>query len=247
MPKSRLVSSQPHLQVETRFWQAGNLKLVGVDEVGRGCLAGPVVAAAVLLPVNCKILPGVQDSKQVPKRQRAQLDWQIRQQALAVGIGAASVAEINQLNILWATYLAMYRALSRIGDYDHALIDGRPLPGNNPQKQSQNQRLQTYLKTQTALTELVIPNPLPHTAIVGGDASSYAIACASIVAKVRRDRFMGQLARRHPGYGWEQNVGYGTQQHLQALQTHGVTPAHRCHYAPIRQLLEQSPPGSLCP
>lgn len=201
----------PDLQVEQTFWQRGQLRLVGIDEVGRGCLSGPVVAAAVLLPAYCEPIPGVRDSKTLSAQRRQVLDQKIRQQAIAVGIGVASVAEIDQVNILQATYLAMQRALQRIGGYDHLLIDGRPVPVFEPEH---------------------------HTAIVDGDASSYAIACASIVAKVRRDRFMQHLARRYPGYGWEQNVGYGTKQHLAAIASLGVTPHHRRSFKPVQLALQ---------
>lgn len=202
----------PTLEVESQLWQQGLLKVVGVDEVGRGCLSGPVVAAAVLLPPYCSRLPGVCDSKQLTPAQRLVLFQLIRQQALTVGVGLATVTEIDQINILQATYRAMQRALSRIGSYDHALIDGRPIK-------------------QVGMGS--------YTAIVDGDASSYAIACASIIAKVRRDRFMQRLAQRYPGYGWERNAGYGTKEHLTALQKLGVTPWHRLSFAPVRQLQER--------
>jgi ribonuclease HII len=199
----------PTLVLETQLWQQGMLRVAGVDEVGRGSLCGPVVAAAVLLPAHCHPIAGVKDSKKLSLRQRLTLDSQIRQQAVAIAIGAASVAEIEEHNILQATYLAMQRALARIGPYDHALIDGRA-----PKK----------------------VNLGPMTAVIDGDAIAYSIACASIVAKVRRDRLLGQLAKRHPGYGWETNAGYGTAQHLKAIQDLGLTPHHRRQFAPIRQL-----------
>jgi ribonuclease HII len=203
----------PSLVLETRLWQQGLLNVAGLDEVGRGCLAGPVVAAAVLIPPNCQPIPGVQDSKKLSASRRQHLDQQIRQQAAAIAIGAASAREIEQLNILQATYLAMGRALERLiasAPYDHVLIDGR-----DPKR----------------------PQFGTYTAVIDGDALSYAIACASIVAKVRRDRFMTQLARRHPGYGWEKNAGYGTAQHLQALEKLGITPAHRRTFAPVQSFL----------
>jgi ribonuclease HII len=203
----------PSLALETTLWQQGRLRVVGVDEVGRGCLAGPVVAAAVLLPPHCQALPGVQDSKKISPLKRRQLAVQIRQQALVVAIGAASVAEIDQINILQATYLAMGRALKRIGGYDHVLIDGR-----DPKQ----------------------PQFGSYTAVIQGDAQSYAIACASIVAKVRRDQFMTQLGQRHSGYGWQKNAGYGTAQHLRALQTLGVTPAHRRSFAPVQAIVNKN-------
>lgn len=202
----------PTLTVESQLWSTGQQRVVGVDEAGLGSLCGPVVAAAVLLPVDCGQLPGVRDSKTLSARQRSQLYRAIHQQAQAIGVGAASVAEIDRLNVLRAAHLAMQRALGRIGGYDHALIDGR---------------------------DIVTLDLGVYTAIVDGDADCYAIACASIVAKVRRDRFMRRLANRYPEYGWQNNAGYGTRQHLQALQQFGITPWHRRSYRPIRRLLEQ--------
>lgn len=200
----------PSLVIERTLWSSGLLRVVGVDEVGLGSLCGPVVAAAVLLPPNCSTIDGVRDSKLLSVAQRDRLCLEITRQAIAVGIGAASVPEIELLNVLRASYIAMQRALARVGPYDHALIDGR------------------------AITRFDLGQ---HTAIVDGDASSYAIACASVVAKVRRDRFMKRLAVRYPGYGWERNAGYGTKSHLAALRSLGVTPWHRRTYAPVRHLL----------
>ncbi|WP_298611872.1 ribonuclease HII [uncultured Thermosynechococcus sp.] len=190
----------PSLIYEQTYWRQGYCRIVGVDEVGRGCLAGPVVAAAVILPVDCVPLPGVRDSKLLSGRQRSRLFAEICNQAIAIGIGSASVREIDQVNILQATYRAMARALARVAPWDHALIDGK--------------------LTKTAPFAKV-------TAIVGGDRHSYTIACASIIAKVWRDRLMAGLARHYPQYGWERNVGYGTPQHRQALIQYGPTPWHR--------------------
>ncbi|WP_460195236.1 ribonuclease HII [Thermosynechococcus sp. FA-CM-4201] len=201
----------PSLIYEQAYWQQGYCRVVGVDEVGRGCLAGPVVAAAVILPVDCVPLLEVRDSKQLSARQRSRLFAQICNQAIAIGIGSASVAEIDQVNILQATYRAMTRALARVAPWDHALIDGK--------------------LTKTAPFEKV-------TAIIGGDRHSYSIACASIIAKVRRDRFMARLARRYPQYGWERNVGYGTPQHRQALDQYGLTPWHRRSF--LKSLLDRN-------
>lgn len=202
----------PSIEVEDSLWERGLLRIVGVDEAGLGSLSGPVVAAAVLLPPNCSIIDGVRDSKTLTAAQRERLFVKIKDQAVAVGIGAASVAEIDQLNVLQATHLAMGRALARIGQYDHALVDGR---------------------------EITKFNLGPHTAIVKGDALSYVIACASIIAKVRRDRFMKRLSGRYPGYGWEHNAGYGTKKHIQAMWTLGITPFHRRTYAPVRKVLNE--------
>lgn len=206
------MAAMPTLDAEFALWKVGQLHIAGVDEVGLGSLCGPVVAAAVLLPPNCSMIDGVRDSKTLAASQRDRLFLAVKSQAVAVGIGAASVAEIDKLNVLQATYLAMSRALARIGPYDHALIDGR---------------------------EITKFNLGPHTTIVNGDASSYAIACASIIAKVRRDRFLKRLATRYSGYGWERNAGYGTREHLEAMSRLGITPCHRRTYAPVRKMIDR--------
>jgi len=201
---------QPDLSLEHSHWTCQRQRIVGVDEVGRGCLAGPVVTAAVLLPTDCQMLPDVTDSKKLTAKQREALYGKIKAQALRFSVGAASVAEIDEINILNATYLAMQRALQRIQPYDHALIDG---------KDTNKHDLGAY------------------TAVIGGDQRCYSIACASIMAKVIRDRLMQQLATKHPGYAWETNAGYGTKAHLNALDTLGITPWHRRSFAPIKQRL----------
>ena len=174
------------------------------------CLAGPVVAAAVIMPHAASFIAGVRDSKLVPTRQEREcLAREIRAVALAVGVGRASVREIDRLNILRATHLAMQRALVLVLPYDHALIDGNPIRG----------------------LELG-----SHTEIVDGDAKIYAIACASIVAKATRDRLMVRLAASHPGYGWERNVGYPTPEHRDALRHLGVTSHHRRDFGTVRLL-----------
>ena len=201
----------PTLVVEAALWQGGLLRIAGVDEVGLGCLAGPIVAAAVVIPVACPIIEGVRDSKLLSVGQRERLFPLIQSQALATSIGVASVREIDQINVLKASHLAMQRALSQVRPYDHALIDGR------------------------AIKQIDLGS---FTTLIDGDATSYAIACASIVAKVRRDRFMQKLANRYPNYGWERNAGYGTKQHLQGLQNFGITPWHRRSYAPVQAILK---------
>ncbi len=203
----------PDLRAEWRLWQDGRRLVVGVDEVGTGALCAPVVAAAVLVRPNTRKIAGVRDSKTLSLRQREMLVSEIQRRSLAWGVGAASVAEIERLNIYHASHLAMRRALRRIGPYDHVLVDGRKIVGFEGQVG-------------------------PYTSIVDGDASSYAIACASIVAKVTRDRLMRLLAVRYPGYGWERNAGYATRDHVDGLRTLGLTPFHRRTYQRIRQILE---------
>jgi len=192
---------------EHAHWDRGLTYLAGVDEVGRGPLAGPVVAAAVILPQGCWI-PGVTDSKQLTAAQRLELIGRIAECCVAFGIGAASAREIDRINIRRATALAMSRAIARLPvPADHLLVDGLPVP------------------------ELGVGT---HTAIVQGDGCVHCIAAASILAKVTRDRLMDRLARRYPGYGWERNKGYGTAEHLAALARQGPTPHHRTSFAPVR-------------
>jgi ribonuclease HII len=202
----------PTLAREWALWRSGARRVAGVDEVGMACLAGPVVAAALVVKPYCRKIPGVRDSKTLSLQQRERLYTEILARAAAVGVGAASVAEINRLNILRASHLAMWRALRRVQPLDHVLIDGR---------------------------EVRDIDLGPHTAIIDGDALSYAIASASIVAKVTRDRLMHQLAKRYPGYGWEHNVGYGTRRHLQGLRELGLTPFHRTGFVTVRSFLLQ--------
>ena len=185
---------------------------MGIDEVGLGALCAPVVAAAVLVKPNCHKIPGVRDSKTMSARQREAVVERIKSRVDAWGVGAASVAEIERLNIYHATHLAMRRALRRIEGYDHVLVDGRKIVG-----------FEEHVG--------------PYTAIVDGDQSSYAIACASIIAKVTRDRLMSRLAVRYPVYGWEHNAGYTTRHHVAALAEHGPSVFHRRTYARIRTLL----------
>jgi ribonuclease HII len=183
--------------------------IAGVDEVGRGPLAGPVVACAVIMPPDLRAIAGVDDSKRLSAAERSRLAVKIRERAVAIGVGAASVREIDRINIYQATVVAMRRALARLGvGPNHVLIDGKPF-----------RTLET-----------------PHTAIVGGDDACYTIACASIIAKVTRDRLMHALASRYPNYRWERNVGYATLAHLEGLAAHGVTPHHRRSFIPVRQL-----------
>jgi ribonuclease HII len=189
---------QDPLEYERGFWSRGRL-VAGVDEVGRGPLAGPVMAAAVVLPEGC-VIEGATDSKQLSAAAREELSSEILVRARAVRIGAASVREIDHANILVATAWAMRRALDRLAvSPDRIVIDGLPMK---------------------ALRR-------PHDAIVEGDRTVHSIACASIVAKVCRDRLMRRLAGRYPGYGWDTNVGYGTEEHRDAIERLGATPHHR--------------------
>ncbi|MFC3226525.1 ribonuclease HII [Marinibaculum pumilum] len=183
--------------------------ICGVDEVGRGPLAGPVVAAAVL-PDPRQPIAGLADSKVLNAAQRDELAGEIRAKWI-IALGAASLLEIEHRNILHASMLAMERAVARLPLVPrHILIDGNRLPG----------RL-----------------PCPATALVKGDALAPAISAAAIVAKVARDRTMRQLGLRYPGYGWETNAGYGTAEHLDALKRLGTTPHHRLRFAPVAALM----------
>ena len=193
--------------------------IAGVDEVGRGPLAGPVVACAVIMPPDMRAIAGVDDSKVLTAEQRVRLSAKIRERALDWALGAASVHEIETLNIYQASVLAMRRALGRLKlAPDHVLIDG---------------------KTMRTL-------PIPHTAVVHGDARCFTIACASIVAKVTRDYLMARLALRHPGYTWERNVGYTTRAHIAGLASLGITRHHRRSFFRVSQLVldfDSLPPG----
>jgi len=202
----------PRLHLERSLWRAGVKRVAGVDEVGVAPTCGAVVAAAVIMPPNCRPIPGVRDSKTLSAAQRERLEPLIRRRALAVGVGAASVAEIDRLNIYHATHLAMRRAIAHLGGHDHLLVDGLPIAGFEAQVG-------------------------PYTAIVDGDATCYSIACASIVAKVVRDRMMARLARRHPGYGWERNQGYATREHRAAIRHLGLTPLHRRSFLALQRTL----------
>lgn len=193
--------------------------VAGVDEVGRGPLAGPVVAAAVVLPEGGYVV-GAADSKQLAADVRGELFLAIHDTALAIGLGAASVREIDRRNILRATTVAMQRALDRVEvalrrrgeppEECHVVVDGLPVK---------------YLGRE-------------HDAVVDGDALVHSIGCASIVAKVVRDRLMRRLAARYPGYGWETNVGYGTESHRMAIAEIGLTPHHRLTFTGLQFELE---------
>jgi ribonuclease HII len=183
--------------------------IAGVDEVGVGPLAGPVVAGAVVLPSSIS-LTGLDDSKRVRPALREKLAREIHEVALGVGLGEVSVEEIDQIGIYQASLEAMRRAvasLARVTEVGHLLVDARTVPGVS----------------------------LPQTSIVKGDSKDASIAAASIVAKVHRDALMGTLARRYPAYGFEQHMGYGTAAHLAALERSGPCPAHRRSFAPVEK------------
>ena len=186
---------------------AGFQRIAGIDEVGRGSLAGPVVAAAVILPDRHRI-KGLRDSKVLPQSRREALYELILDRADGVGVGCMEVEVIDRINILQATKLAMRQALGHLSPGpDHLVIDA------------------------LSLREV----DLPQRPIIDGDAISASIAAASIVAKVTRDRIMVEHARAYPGYGWETNKGYGTPEHYRGLQALGPTPLHRRSFAPVRQ------------
>lgn len=201
----------PDYSLETRLHDQGYIRIAGVDEVGRGPLAGPVTAAAVVLDIR-RIPPGLNDSKKLTAKARDALSLLLHQQA-QVSIAHASVAEIDDINILRASHLAMERAVAALDPPpDYLLIDGNLLP--------------------RGLT-------IPAQAIIKGDARSVSISAASIVAKTCRDRLMVDLAQQHPGYGWKTNAGYPTPAHKKALQSLGVTPHHRRSFKPVHNMLYQ--------
>ena len=207
--------TSPTLEEEMALFAQGYSFIAGLDEAGRGCLAGPVIAAAVILPLSNDTedilarFHGVNDSKQLTMQARERLYDQIMHNALAVGVGSGCVEMIDQRNILQATKYAMRSALDQLSPNPQALLlDAIQLPG---------------LK-------------IPQRSLIKGDARCLSIAAASIIAKVTRDRLMLALHKEYPNYGFDQHKGYGTAAHLAALQAHGATPHHRSSFAPVRQL-----------
>ena len=197
------------LAYEKELYAQGINLIAGVDEVGRGPLAGPVVAAAVILPENCKI-PGLNDSKKIPKSKHHAIYQAVLDQALSVGIGVKDNQVIDQVNIYEATKLAMMEAIGQLEPQpQHLLIDAMKLD-----------------------------LPIPQTSIIKGDANSLSIAAASIVAKVTRDQMMAVYDQEYPGYDFAQNAGYGTSNHLEGLEKHGVTPIHRRSFEPVKSMCE---------
>ena len=209
--KSTLTYEDELLLRERKLLQEGFVFIAGVDEAGRGPLAGPVVAAAVILPREGE-LPGVFDSKQLSESRRKVLRDEIVKVA-ETSVGVAEVHEIDALNILRATHLAMHRAVAGLEKVDFVLVDGLPVKGF----------------------------PCPAENMVKGDARSASIAAASIVAKVYRDELMEKLDEEYPGYGFAVHKGYGTAAHLEALKRLGVTPVHRRSFAPVRELIDPPP------
>lgn len=198
----------PDLHLETEYSGI----VAGIDEVGRGPWAGPVVAAAVIIDTDrltSQLASSINDSKLLSAAKRSNIALQLPDCA-RIGLGAATPAEIGELNILGATFRAMERAVTALGVMpDMALVDGNRLP--------------------------ILP--CPARTIIKGDSISLSIAAASIVAKVTRDRLMARLGARYPGFGWERNAGYGTAEHRDALNRLGVTPHHRKSFAPIVKML----------
>ena len=207
--EKNLRTPQEWFRYEGEAREQGYTAVCGVDEAGRGPLAGPVCAAAVILPAGL-VIEGVNDSKKLSEKKREELFPVICEKALAYGIGWADEREIDEINILQATYRAMKRAVESLPlTADYALIDGNRMP----------------------------PLAIPGTTIVKGDALSMSIAAASILAKVSRDRVMVQFSRKYPQYGFEQHKGYGTAAHVQALREYGPCPLHRQSF--LQKILEK--------
>ena len=196
------------LYYEKALYENGVELIAGIDEVGRGPLAGPVVAAAVILPKGCKIRY-LNDSKKIPKSKHEAIYNEIIEHAVAVGVGVKDAAVIDQVNIYEATKLAMLEALGQLSqEPEHLLIDAMKLD-----------------------------TPIPQTSIIKGDANSLSIAAASIVAKVTRDKMMADYDKEFSGYGFAKNAGYGTSEHLEGLNKLGITPIHRKTFEPIKSMV----------
>lgn len=199
------------LRYEKELYQKGYQAIAGIDEVGRGPLAGPVVTACVILPKDCKIRH-LNDSKKIPKKHHEEIYEEVLARALGVGIGIVDNDTIDRVNIYEATKLGMLQAIEQMkGEVtkpDYLLIDAMQLD-----------------------------TPIPQLSLIKGDANSLSIAAASIVAKVTRDRMMAEYAKEYPGYAFDKNVGYSTKDHLAGLKQYGVTPIHRKSFEPIKSML----------
>ncbi|HAQ07734.1 MAG TPA: ribonuclease HII [Bacillus bacterium] len=196
-------------EFERQYRAEGFQFIAGIDEAGRGPLAGPVVAGAVILPDDF-YLPGLNDSKKLPEAKREEYFDVINSQSLAVGVGIVSAGEIDEINILQATKKAMLSAVTQLSiSPGFILVDA--------------------VKLET---------PYPSEALIKGDARSISIAAASIIAKVTRDRLMKDISKEYPAYGFQANMGYGTAEHMKAILQHGITPYHRKTFAPVRECIE---------
>lgn len=203
-----LLRSERELRAEGFCW------IAGVDEAGRGPLAGPVTAGAVILPWREAGLPGVFDSKQLSAEAREELyEELLALDGVDIGVGIADVAEIDQLNILKAAHLAMFRAVAQLKKVDCVLVDGLPVKGFS----------------------------VPARNLIKGDARSASIAAASIVAKVVRDRMMMEADVKYPEYGFASHKGYGSAEHLEALRKYGACPIHRRSFRPVAEVLPETP------
>ena len=199
------------LRYEKDLYSKGTFLIAGVDEVGRGPLAGPVVAAAVILPKNCKI-KGLNDSKKIPKKKHQEIFQAVKDNALAIAIGIMDNQVIDQVNIYEATKLAMKEAILQLDPQpEHLLIDAMELD-----------------------------LPISQTSIIKGDANSLSIAAASIIAKVTRDELMAKYDQEFPGYDFAQNAGYGTAKHLEGLKKYGVTTIHRTSFEPVKTIVSET-------
>lgn len=212
MEKQRLIqqSHDEKLTFDSSFLQQSTHFVAGVDEAGRGPLAGPVVTAAVILPNNCQELLGVNDSKQLSKEHRNSYAQRIKEHALSYSVHFQPVEAIDRLNILEATRQSMTASVESLTIEPHVVI----------------------------ADAMVLPVKMEQHSIIKGDAKSLCIAAASILAKTARDDYMDSLAKEFPQYGFEQHAGYGTKQHLQAIDTYGVTREHRTTFEPIKSIVK---------
>ncbi|UQD51692.1 ribonuclease HII [Bacillus methanolicus] len=199
------------MKYEEKFYSQGFLKIAGIDEAGRGPLAGPVVAAAVILPPEF-YLPGIDDSKKLSKAKREELYEMITSSGAVIGIGMVDSDEIDRINISEAAKKAMLEAITNLDTHPDCLL----------------------------IDAIKLDTPYPSESIIKGDAKSVSIAAASIVAKVVRDNYMKEIGLLFPSYGFEKNMGYGTKEHLEAIQRFGITPHHRKSFAPIKQIIMES-------